>query len=118
MTLTLGPVIGTVGDATWDELPFEELNVNRTQERTLMTAAPPPPADLAIAVIVVVDHVPGGPGAGSVLVGSRSLPLVAGANIVGDVLTTATQIKIKAGNSFGAQNSSFTGTVFTMPFPG
>lgn len=78
----------------------------------------PPPADLAIAVLVVVDHVPGGPGAGSVLVGSRSLPLVAGANIVGDVLTTAAQIKIKAGNSFGTQNSSFTGTIYTMPFPG
>lgn len=43
MALTLGPVIGTVGGDTWEEHPFEELNVGRLEERVLLTAAPPPP---------------------------------------------------------------------------
>lgn len=64
-----------------------------------------------------MDFIPGARGAGRLFFGAREMSLAAGTSVAGDVFTAAAQIKIQGGNNFGSSDSSFTGTIYTLPLP-
>lgn len=113
MTLTLGPVIGQVGGATWDETPVQEIGLGRLEYRTV---TPPPPTEAVVVVAALNLSVDTGSTSGSVRIGNVETEFLVGEGIVAGVLRAGEVVQVRGGSSY--RTWSFSGTIYTMPLPG
>lgn len=114
MALALGPVIGTVGGATWDETPVSATAVSRLSFSTLMTLTPPSAGSLVVVIVGDVQ-VPSSASA-TLWIGDHYEPAPAGRNMISHITASGGAVRFQGNNAFGA-TSSFVGSVYTIPFP-
>lgn len=76
----------------------------------------PPPAKSVVVVVIGDTQLPSGNPA-TLWIGDYSTPVAAGRSTTVHVTASGGPVRFQGNNSYSG-TSSFSGTVFTMPFPG